>query len=331
MAIFFASSLATGDGDGSFSDPWTLQEGMEVESPDELRIIADGTYLPTATLVPEGIGTTRNPVLITGCNLSGNVDGTKADISGADLPSETDILDHPITQNITYKNLIVRNSPRHGIACSSSSGDTRLHFNNIDILNNAQWGATPLENSSIKFSFTNCLISGNMYGIGIVYNYRMPTLYLIACTIENNSDIGICVSNDLIVLKTIVKNNGVGIRANITTPERWLISNSTFYKNTNAIDVGDGSLGLSIIESNIFRNNTGYAFKSGSTIVDRNMIINNCFSNNTSGDSESGSITGNGNIHENPLFVSEDEDEEDFNLQPTSPCINAGLNPYGYE
>ena len=330
MAIFFASSLATGGGDGSFSDPWTLQEGMGVESPDELRIIADGTYLPTATLVPSGIGTTSNPVLITGCNLSGDVDGTKADISGATLPSETDILNHSTTRNIMYKNLIIRNSPRHGIACSSSLSDTRLHFNNVDILNNAQWGATPLEDGFVKFSFTNCLISGNMYGIGIVYSYRMPTLYLIACTIENNSDTGIYVGDELIVLKTIVKNNGVGISANITTPERWLISNSTFYKNTNAIDVGSGSLDLSIIESNIFRNNTGFAFKSGSTIVDRIIIMNNCFSNNSSGDSESGSITGNGNIHEDPLFVSEAEGEEDFNLQPTSPCINSGLNPYGY-
>jgi len=330
MAIFFASSLATGGGDGSFSDPWTLQEGMDVESPDELRIIADGTYLPTATLSPTGIGSANNPVLITGCSLTGDVDGTKADISGVNLPSETDILDHPITQNIIYKNLIIRNSPRHGIACSSSLSDTRLHFYNVDILNNAQWGATPLEDGFVKFSFTNCLISGNMYGIGTATNSRMPNLKLIACTIENNSDTGIYVSDELIVLKTIVKNNGVGIRANITAPARWLISNSTFYKNRNAIDVESGSLGLSIIESNIFRNNTGYAFKSGSTIVDRIMIINNCFSNNSSGDSESGPITGNGNIHDDPLFVSEDEGEEDFNLQPTSPCISAGLNPQGY-
>ena len=328
MAIFFASSLATGGGDGSFSDPWTLQEGMDVESPDELRIIADGTYLPTATLSPTGTGSANNPVLITGCSLTGDVDGTKADISGATLPSGTDILEHTIAQYIMYKNLIVRNSPRHGIACPD--GDARLHFNNIDILNNAQWGATPDTNSMAKFSFTNCLISGNMYGIGAVYNYRMSNLKLIACTIENNSDTGIYVSNDLIVLKTIVKNNGVGIRANITAPARWLISNSTFYKNTNAIDVGSGSLGLSIIESNIFRNNIGFAFKSGNTIIDRITIMNNCFSNNSSGDSESGPITGNGNIHDDPLFVSEDEGEEDFNLQPTSPCISAGLNPQGY-
>ena len=327
MAIFFASSSATGGGDGSLSNPWTLQEGMGVESPDELRIIADGIYLPTATLSPTGIGSADNPVLITGCNLTGDVDGTKADISGETLPSETDILDHAITQYIMYNNLIVRNSPRNGIACPSGA---RLHFNNIDILNNTQWGATPLTISTARFSFTNCLISGNMYGIGSANSGRMPNLKLIACTIENNSNTGIHVGMELIVLKTVVKNNGIGIRANGPTLSAWLISSSTFYKNTNAIDVGTYALSLSIIESNIFRNNTGYAFKSGSTIVDRIMIINNCFSNNTSGDSESGSIAGNGNIHEDPLFVSEVEDEEDFNLQLTSPCINAGLNPYGY-
>ena len=327
MAIFFASSSATGVGDGSLSNPWTLQEGMVVESPDELRIIADGTYLPTATLSPTGIGSADNPVLITGCNSTGDVDGTKADISGTNLPSETDILEHTITQNIMYKNLIVRNSPRHGITCP---GDAKLQFNNIDILDNAQWGATPLTNSKAIFSFTNCLISGNTHGIGSANVRRMSNLKLIACTIENNSNTGIHVGNELIVLKTVVKNNGIGIRANDATISTWLISSSTFYKNTNAIDVGDGRLDLSIIESNIFRNNSGYAFKSGSTIVDRIIIMNNCFSNNTSGDSESGSITGNGNIHEDPLFVSETEGEEDFNLQPTSPCINAGLNPYGY-
>lgn len=327
MAIYFASSLATGGGDGSFSNPWTLQEGMGVESPDELRIIADGTYLPTATLSPTGIGSANNPVLITGCSLTGDVDGTKADISGATLPSETDILNHASAQYIMYKNLIVRNSPRHGIACPSAA---KLHFNNINILNNAQWGATPLTNSNARFSFTNCLIRGNMYGIGSATNSRMPNLKLIACTIENNSNTGIHVANELTVLKTVVKNNGIGIRANNTAPSMWLISNSTFYKNTNAIDVGNGSLNLSIIESNIFRNNIGYAFKSGSTIVDRITIMNNCLSNNSSGDSESGPITGNGNIHDDPLFVSEVEGEEDFNLQPTSPCINAGLNPLGY-
>jgi len=327
MAIYFASSSAIGGGNGSLSNPWTLQEGMGVESPDELRIIADGTYLPTATLVPSGRGTMSNPILITGCNLSGDVDGTKADISGATLPSATDILEHTITQYIMYNNLIVRNSPRHGIACQSNA---KLQFNNINILNNAQWGATPLTNSSARFSFTNCLISGNMYGIGYANASRMLNLKLIACTIENNSNTGLHVGNELIVLKTVVKNNGIGICANGTAPSTWLISSSTFYKNTNAIDVGNGRLDLSIIESNIFRNNTGYAFKSGSTIVDRIIIMNNCFSNNTSGDSESGLITGNGNIHEDPLFVSEVEGEENFNLQPTSPCINAGLNPYGY-
>lgn len=327
MAIFFASSLATGGGDGSFSDPWTLQEGMDVESPDELRIIADGTYSPTTTLSPTGTGSANKPVLITGCSSTGDVDGTKADISGVNLSSEKDILEHTIAQYIMYKNLKVRNSPRHGITCPSA---TNLHFNNVDILNNAQWGATPLTNSNARFLFTNCLISGNKYGIGTATNSRMPNLKLIACTIENNSNTGIYVANELTVLKTVVKNNGIGILANNTAPSMWLISNSTFYKNTNAINVGDGSLNLSIIESNIFRNNTGYAFKSGSTIVDRIMIINNCFSNNSSGDSESGPITGNGNIHEDPLFVSEVEDEEDFNLQSTSPCINTGLNPYGY-
>ena len=326
MAIFFASSSATGGGDGSLSNPWTLQEGMVVESPDELRIIADGTYWPTATLSPTGIGSADNPVLITGCNSTGDVDGTKADISGETLPSETDILDHAITQYIMYKNLIVRNSPRHGIACPVSA---MLHFNNIDILNCAQWGATPLTYSGAIFLFTNCLISGNMYGIGSSNNGRMSSLKLIACKIENNSNTGIHVGTGLAVLKTVIKNNGIGIRAN-SAESSWLISSSTFYKNTNAIDVGNGSLNLSIIESNIFRNNTGYAFKSGSTIVDRIMIINNCFSSNTSGDSESGSITGNGNIHEDPLFVSEVEGEEDFRLQSTSPCKDAGLNPYGY-
>ena len=111
--------------------------------------------------------------------------------------------------DIMYKNLIVRNSPRHGIACPSA---TNLHFNNIDILNNAQWGATPLTNSNARFSLTNCRISGNMYGIGTATNSRMPNLKLIACTIENNSDTGIHVGNELTVLKTVVKNNGIGIR-----------------------------------------------------------------------------------------------------------------------
>ena len=51
MTVYYTSSSATGGGVGSFADPWTLQEAFDgAVAGDEVRILNDGVYYPTAQI-----------------------------------------------------------------------------------------------------------------------------------------------------------------------------------------------------------------------------------------------------------------------------------------
>ena len=66
----YVSSQATGGGDGSSTNPWTIEEGFQnLAAGMALHIINDGTYSPTATLAPgTALATYDPPALIVGCN-----------------------------------------------------------------------------------------------------------------------------------------------------------------------------------------------------------------------------------------------------------------------
>ncbi|MHC1738339.1 MAG: T9SS type A sorting domain-containing protein [Ignavibacteriaceae bacterium] len=159
--------------------------------------------------------------------------------------------------------------------------------------------------------------------------------------IYSYGDAGIVFSYNLIRNNTAYNNtlatcSGSGGGANFNSPNTLaVVSNNTFNSNANGVVagvLGKGS-GLYIslttttygtFKNNIFSNHNvansdGRAFYlSGS---DPMTITYNCFFNNTINvSSSSGIVTSNNEVLSNPVFV----DASNFNLQSTSPCIDAG-------
>lgn len=109
----------------------------------------------------------------------------------------------------------------------------------------------------------------------------------------------------------------------VTTNVVAFRNNSFYFKNlgtnTNVVNGSSGVGSLSWL-NNIVKNGSAYAVTvlancSGYTITPNN----NCSNNATLG------ASGTGNITSDPLFI--DAANGNFRLRPTSPCLNAGVNP----
>ena len=109
-----------------------------------------------------------------------------------------------------------------------------------------------------------------------------------------------------------------------------VITGSVFFGNSgNGIGEQSTQLagGPARITNCIFRSNGGYGVSRGTWATQFAEIDYCCFSNNTSGAIEAGSVAlaGPNNIYSDPLFTTETDGSEDFTLQVSSPCINAGI------
>lgn len=123
MAVKYVSSSADGSGDGTTTatsganGAWTFAQ-MLAATPaagDELRVMADGTYVRTATgTVAYANGTQNAKIKIHGANSSGVVDGTKPTIqlSGSTLTA----------LNVTGSHVILRHIHVDGASQTSSTG-----------------------------------------------------------------------------------------------------------------------------------------------------------------------------------------------------------------
>lgn len=85
MATKYVKSSATGSGDGSLGNPWTLAQATAaaaLAAGDTLVICADATYSNTAAVSwTNNSGTQSAPITVVGANASGTIDGTKPTIS----------------------------------------------------------------------------------------------------------------------------------------------------------------------------------------------------------------------------------------------------------
>jgi len=327
MAVYYVSSLASGSGDGSYESPWTLEEAAaNAVAGDEVRIMADGTYLPSATIAPAAVGSAGAYVTYVGANSSGEVDGTRPLISGANLPANTDIFSFGTTaqQHFEFRDLEIANSPRHAIYSNLTVYGMLINCVIHDSVNSGCYALS----STSKFVIDRCYLYNNGVGLGNNNASRFSGSIVRNCMFANNT-VGLLNGLACTIQSNLFLRNGYGIQANNYLTETT-ITNNVFYGSTNdaiKLNTAAGSR-FNIISDNIFRSNGGYAINNYDSLSYR--LYNNCFSNNTSGDTNLGTISGNGNIHEDPLFVSETLGSEDFRLQSTSPCKDAGRNPYGY-
>lgn len=209
------------------------------------------------------------------------------------------------------------NADNHGIYYRSINSGTagKLYLERCEINNNGKggtgWGMYSPFTSRATWDLIGCSVHDNPSGGAEVYSYSL---------VEN------CLFYD---------NDGDGLKNTTTANTGWLtVVNNTFVANS-----GDGcdiaALGGStlIVTGNIARSNGAYGYNFNGSAIDRFLRIDyNCASNNTTNptDINSNVLPGTHNVTGDPLFVSETDGAENFNLQTGSPCKNVGLNPYGY-
>jgi len=328
MANYYVSSLAIGGGDGSLSSPWTLSESVaNAVAGDDIIIMADGEYIVSSPLSFPVAGSSSGYVRVIGANAYGIIDGTKPVLNGATLTTGSDIFRFNVaSQCFEIENIEFRNSPQHAIYTGTNTVYGRI--NRCDFKNCAGSGVITISSSStfeiIYSKFTECSV-----GVGSLNTLRFSNSIIMGCQIVNNGT-GIYCGTNTHIINNIFIGNGIAIRANAAINGNIIIGNTFFKCTGNAIQFYSGANRYLTIVNNIFRLNLGYAIHTQNTPLFVMKYFNNCFSDNSLGDTDLGTVSGHGNIHSDPLFISEVSGNEDLRLQSTSPCINAGINPYGY-
>ena len=208
-----------------------------------------------------------------------------------------------------------------GLACGCSSNDNYAEINNCIIHNNVESG---IYCRASGCSSWGCTIRQSAWCNPIIKN----------CKIFDNGDTGIKLDS----------NSGSGAGARVAPT----IYNCLIFQNKNGLySYGDGTVQPKILNNVIAKNSenglksTHHYFSStdykiaNNIFSDNNVAIsnsdtakihlnNNAFYNN--GSDLLGEFKPNTNIFENPFFV--DVNNNDFNLQSTSSCIDVGSNEF---
>jgi hypothetical protein len=327
MAVYYVSSLASGSGDGSLANPWTIDQSLSAVAGSEIRLIADGIYNITTTLSWTAIGTATAFNKIIGCNASGVVDGTKAVLSAQN--AAISIVLFLASQRLSFKYIKFLDCASQAVYGQSAYGDPSFcAVTDCEFINCYTGIQLPSAQSSLRV--IGCLFSGCTLGIGSSASGRHSGNIIYESVFIAN-DTGLYLGSASTVNKCIFIRNNYGFRCNTNFIDS-VLSHNTFFGNTaDAIRLITGAR-FSLITNSIFRNNGGYGINADADCKEGLSLSYNCFSNNTSGpiNLDGGVPWGEGHIFTDPLFISEVPGSEDLRLQSASPCTDAGSNPVGY-
>lgn len=189
--------------------------------------------------------------------------------------------------------------------------------------------------------FTNCEIDSNgLNGTGDGFNLTSPSrgnLTLIGCLVHDNAGNGVEVGGSVVlwaVRSAFYDNGGDGYQ--VQTGSAWVLIDGcvAFSNGGDGFEFPNVDMCISFT-NNISRSNTGYGVKTNTLAAGAKYYYqwsDNCVSNNTAGaiDAFGGTFPGAGTVTADPLFVSEADGAENFQLQAASPCKNTGYGAVGY-
>jgi len=184
-------------------------------------------------------------------------------------------------------------------------------------------------------SFFNCSMHGNLWGIAIqsLSGYRIPVLLNNCSVYDNYHNINITSPVTLNVVNSrIFRASSYGIYCSSTYSYLSMYGSVVALNGGYGVRLGATSFVAAEIFNCIIAHNGTYGISKPSPAALWASASHNCFYDNTSGNLDSnvnsGVLPGYGNVTTDPLFESIVSGSEDFSLQSTSPCLNAG---YGYE
>ena len=221
------------------------------------------------------------------------------------------------TYNYMFRNCDFKDSYDRGVKISITSTLGVRHysvcFHNCNIYGHYFSGlyVDQPSGSCLHVVMSNCSIYDNGYHN---IQFDVPaSLSLFNCRVFTSSSAGIYLGN---------------IDGHVNVQHSIIALNSS---HGIQVSVSDSVNRLNIFNS-IIAHNGGWGIYKASNNALWASASHNCFYDNTSGNLSSyinsGVLTGYGNVTTDPLFESIVSGSEDFSLQSTSPCLNAG---YGYE
>lgn len=305
MAIYYASSTGLSTNSGTYASPWDLQTLLNNLGPgDEGRVLADGTYQPTATYTVGVDGVRGDPVILRGW-AADDSGPDQAIIDAANVGSGNHAFYGTIAVDYWwFDHLTVMNAPNSGFG-----GGTWYNcaFRDCVLKNNGGYGLWLQTYNRI----VRCEIIGNT-GRGLyITDYNVISNSVIA---DNGSD-GCYANRELVISKTrVTGNTGYGLRCG----ERSVVELCTISDNTS-----DGAR-LEHYTTSAYRNivafNGGYGLtgKYANELHETSDIRDNLYWNNTSGAVPAGEWPGENPIYADPQF--EDRANKDYRLKAGSPA-----------
>jgi len=319
------TSDSTGDVDSS-SGPWLTPAKLfsTAAAGDRVIICADGggtgnAWTLSATITPTQDGGTSG-IVYQGGNSRGVVDGTMAKFipDGALFGSILSFTND--TDSLAFIDLEFADTITDAVNQTSTAQYItwiRCSFHDAN--------GRGLKADGIYTQVIDCEFYGNTTGLSLA-----NACQTFRSRIHDNSGYGVDASgNGAIISGCLIYDNGAaGINSSSKAPS--IIDSNTIFGNTSdGIYIYGSAIVnsvLGVITNNVIRSNGGYGINLSTTTRMPLVIDYNCIHNNTSGaTSNCENMLGSHNVYSNPLFVSETDGSEDFDLQTSSPCINAGL------
>jgi len=344
-------------GDGSTVFPWqTIQHAVDQVSSGATIKVAQGTYAGDVSVLNKGVAllggystdfSVRNsalyPTTVSGRFYLLKPTGSSVDgfvITGG-ISMEGGTANLPLVSNNNVRGV--------GIGCGIYAA-CRIEHNKIH-----GGGGVSTQNKPGSIIADNDIYS-NSWGIA-----ANNAAFIRGNNIRNNTGNGITAGESWIIGNRITGNSGLGIswfEGNAPDAHRAIIKNNVILSNGNwGIDMswplpqyvannvvarngGDpeprgggiavaGNGGVLINNTVAYNQGWGICCYNGPTIVANNIVWGNSFqdlyeSTAIYSDIGTGNTAGQGNIQVDPNFV--DAAANDYHLQPTSPCIDAGDN-----
>ena len=323
MATYYTSSTALGGGVGSYADPFTLQEAFDTATAgDEVRILNDGTYSPTATInVDTNAGTSTSPIVFRGRN-SGDTAYEMATISGSSLPTDSHILDGTGNASFTYtvfEDLRLTAASGLGAGWSQPSATCRGNAWRNCRIDNFPYKAMQL---GFSVTFYNCEFHDNNVSLSGINGPSIVS----CCTFRDGDAAGSNNSGAMIWYNCVFYNHSVWVHHSFSGSQHFI--NCTFDGGAYAMRSGV----VQTVMNCLFTNFTTQALEINAgynpAVNQHILFVGNYFYNNTSdiNSTPNDFMTANNTFAgSDPLYVSTTLGAEDYNLQSGSPALGTGV------
>lgn len=312
MATYYTSSLATGSGTGTFANPWTLQQAFDnAIAGDEVRVLNDGTYLPTTRIdIDTNRGTSATATINYYGRKSDDTAYEMATISGASIVG-TALINFGFSSGATnsflrFHDLRFTASPS-GQDLFASSGSFYMRNNAFVRCRFDNAGRYGFSGGFTNF-FNRCVFDANSN----LHLYSTANSFFVGCFFRGSARIFSAASS--IFCYCVFTGSG-DFYSNAPTA----IINCTFDGKGSIARIIQSTGEQTFYVNNIIANYTSTAIYGGTGNLPKlsgNLFYNNGTNTNLS-PIEDNSVTG------DPVWTNTTTGSEDYSLQPTSAAIGA--------